>query len=175
MDTNKAKNTTPELFDDAIPDEATPTKEEILMSERDILAGLLELGAEKDDQKNYYPIEIKRSGVLKLSFRIRPITENENQTCYNRASRYAPTKPGQPKVVVETNQALYRSYIIYTATVDEDRGKVWDNKEAQARLGVLQSVEMIDRVLKAGEKERVIDKIDEISGFGDDAEETARD
>ena len=173
-------NTTPEAFDDNVTTEAgeTPvsamTADEILMSEGDILAGLLDLGKTKDEATNYRKIQIKRGGVLKLEFRIRPITEDEVQACSRRATRYAPTKAGQPKKPIETNSSLFRSYVIYTATVDEDRKKVWDNKQAQAALGVLQGADMIDAVLLAGEKGRVLDTIDEISGFDDDLEELAK-
>ena len=58
--------------------------------------------------------------------------------------------------------------------MDEDRKKLWDNKKAQEALNVLQGVEMIDAVLLSGEKDRIIDVINEISGYGDDMEETAK-
>ena len=70
--------------------------------------------------------------------------------------------------------AKFRSWLIYAATVDEDRAKTWDNKQAQEALGVLQGVDMIDAVLLSGEKDRIIDRINEISGYGDDVEETAK-
>ena len=151
------------------------TQEEILMNESDILAGLLDLGKTKDESANYKKIQIKRDGVTKLEFRVRPLTEDESQRCLRSAHRYAPTKPGQPRVVLETDGAKYRSYLIYAATVDEDRMKVWENKKAQDAFGVFQGVDMIDRVLLAGEKSRVIEVINEISGFTSEFEETARD
>ena len=173
------ENTGTEAFDDNIRTEndETPvsamTQEEILMTEGDILAGLLELGKSKSTTENYRKIQIKRDGVLKLEFRIRPISEDEVQFCSRRATRYAPTKPGQPKKPIETNSTMFRSYVIYTATVDEDRAKVWDNKRAMDALGILHGPEMIDAVLLAGEKSRVLDSIDEISGFDEDMEEIA--
>ena len=172
------RNTTPEAFDESVDYEgsgktAPVDTEEILMNENDLLAGLLDLGRSKDESANYHKIQIKRGGVLKLEFRIRPITEDETQVCLRRANRYAPSKPGQPKKVLETNNAKFRSLLIYTATVDEDRAKVWDNRNALEGLGLYEGWEMVDRVLLAGEKSRVLDKIDEISGFDDDMEEFA--
>jgi hypothetical protein len=173
-------NTTPEAFDDTVvqsdgvTESAPMTQEEILMTEGDILAGLLELGKTKDETENYRKIQIKRNGVLKIEFRIRPITEDEVQACSRRATKYAPTKPGQPKKPIETNNALFRSYVIYTATINEDRAKVWENKRAQDALGILQGVDMIDAVLLAGEKSRILDQIDEISGFDDDMDELVK-
>lgn len=174
------KNTTPEAFDDVVVENdgdkpvSKMEREEILMSEKDILAGLLALGNTKDDSENYRKVQIKRKGVRLLEFRVRPISEDENQKCFKQATRYAPSKPGQPKKPIETDQAKYRSFIIYTATVDDDRAKVWDNREAMNQLDVMQGVDMIDRVLIHGEKERVLDVINEISGFGDDMEELAK-
>ena len=68
----------------------------------------------------------------------------------------------------------FRSWLIYTATVDEDRAKLWDNKQAQQAFNVLQGVDVIDCVLLSGEKDRIIDRINEISGYDDEADETAK-
>jgi len=165
-----SRNTTPEMYDDSTPE---ATNEDLLENEGDRLRALLELGNEQDDDKSYRKIQIKRGGVLKLEFRVRQISENENQTCWRRATKYAPTKPGQPKVAVETNAAKYRSLVVYTATIDEDRTKIWDNRAALQQMNLMEGWEMVDRVLKAGEKSRVIDVIEEISGFDNDAEQIA--
>ena len=167
-----AKNTTPELYDE-VQSEEKLSQEEILINENELLAGLLELGGRKDEALSYHKIQIKRNGVVKLEFRIRPVTEDETQSFLKMARKYATTRPGQPKKVIETNNTKLRSLIVYTATVDEDRAKIWDNKSAQTALNILTGWEMVDKVLLAGEKDKVIDKIDEISGFGDDLEETA--
>ena len=162
------------MYDDEIAaDEKPLTQDEILMSESDILSGLLDLGKTKNETENYRKIQIRRDGALKLEFRVRPITEDESQICLKNSNRYAVTKPGQPKRVLESDGAKFRSWLIYTATVDEDRAKVWENRAAQSALGALQGVDMVDKVLLAGEKGRVLDIIDEISGFNDEAEQAA--
>ena len=169
------KNTMPEQYDAAEAGvEAPATQEEILMDENAMLRGLIEAGKEKDDESTYRKIQIKRAGVLKFMFRIRPVSEEESIKCHDHATKFAPRKRGQPKREIETNTSLFRSWLIYTATVDEDRKKLWDNKKAQEALNVLQGVEMIDAVLLSGEKDRIIDVINEISGYGDDMEETAK-
>ncbi len=172
------RNTTPEAFEDAVEygegQSAPMSREETLMNEGDILAGMLALGNRKDEAEKYRKIQIKDKGVLKLEFRVRPLTEDEIQTCVRRANKYAPTKPGQPKRVLDTDNSKGRSYIIYTATVDEDRAKIWDNKAAQDALGIFQGVDMVDKILLAGEKSRVLDVIDEISEYDSVAEEQAK-
>ncbi len=169
------KNTMPEQYDAAEAGVETPaTQEEILMDENALLRGLIEAGNEKDNESTYRQIQIKRGGVLKFVFRIRPVSEEESIACHDHATKFAPRKRGQPKREIETNTAKFRSWLIYTATVDEDRKKLWDNKKAQEALDVLQGVDMIDAVLLSGEKDRVIDVINEISGYDDDMEETAK-
>ena len=164
------ENTTPEFYDDdtGLEDGVPMTQEEILLNEGDILQGLLELGNEQNEEKNYRKIQIKRDGKLKLEFRLRPISEEESQSCWRMATRYAPQKNGQPKVAIETNMVKYRSLLIYTATVDEDRVKIWENKTALNAFNIVQGVELVDKVLKAGEKERIIDVIDDMGGFNED-------
>lgn len=171
---SNTKNTMPESYDEGQGGIQTVSKEDVLMNESDILRGLIEAGQEKDGENAYERIQIKRGGVLKFEFRIRPLSEEESVQCREHATRYAPRKRGQPKQEIETNAAKFRSWLIYAATVDEDRAKTWDNKKAQEALGVLQGVDMIDAVLLSGEKDRIIDRINEISGYGDDIEDTAK-
>ena len=169
-----AKNTMTEIYDENPGGVETLSQEEVLMNEEDLLRGLIEAGTEKEKESAYKRIQIKRGGVLKFEFRIRPISEEESLACHDHATKFAPRKRGQPKREIETNLAKFRSWLIYTATVDEDRAKTWDNKKAQEALNVLTGVDMIDMVLLSGEKDRVIDEINEISGYSDDVEETAK-
>lgn len=169
-----SKNTMPETYDE-IPGVAEPVpQEEILMNEAALLRGLIEAGTEKDSAHSYERIQIRRGGALKFEFRIRPVSEEESLACHDHATKFAPRKRGQPKQEIETNAAKFRSWLIYTATVDEDRAKTWDNRQAQQALNVLQGVDMIDAVLLSGEKDRIIDRINEISGYSDEVDETAK-
>ena len=149
-------------------------QEEILMKEQDILAGLLALDNIRETKAITRVIRIVRDGKVYVEFRVRPISEEESQECHRNATTYVRTKPGQPRIPLETDASKFRSLIIYTATVDEDRAKVWDNKRALDSMNLLQGVDMIDRLLLAGEKSRIIQEIDDISGFGLEAEDTAK-
>ena len=169
-----AKNTMPEPYDESPTGVVTQSQEEILMNEDKLLRGLIEAGKDKDNADSYERIQIRRGGVLKFEFRIRPISAEESIACHDHATKFAPRKKGQPKREIETNMAKFRSWLIYTATVDEDRKKTWDNKKAQEALDVLCGVDMIDAVLLSGEKDRIIDRINEISGYDDGLEETAK-
>lgn len=150
------------------------SSEEILRNEGDILAGLLELGNTRNNPEEYHKIQIRRNGEIKLEFRIRPLSEQEMISCSEQATKYAPPKAGKPRVAMKTDTPKMRSLFIYTATVDEDRKKIWDNPQAKQAMNLLESVEMIDLVLKGGEKEQILNKIDEISGYHDSVEELAK-
>lgn len=172
------KNTTPEAFDEEVEGKKAPTKEEIkedvLDNESEILAGLLELADSKNNPENYETIEIRRHGKVCLTFRLRPISETEINTCRKRATRYAKAKPGKRKEELETDLPQMRSLIIYTATVDEDRKKIWDNPTMKQKLNIIEGHDMIDAVLLGGEKDRVFETIDKLNGYTEDLEETAK-
>lgn len=148
-------------------------KDELLADEPDLLRGLLRAGEERTAET--VSIEIARKGTVYFSFRVRALSEDDYEACREKATVYkSARKLGGISVPERTNTSKYRSLLIYTATVEEDRKVLWDNKEAQKHFGVLNGWQLIDKVLMAGEKEAVVDKIDEISGFDVDLEETAK-
>ena len=165
-----AKNTAPEPYDEGGGQDGPASQEETLLNEAELLQGLLDLAGTKDDPGSHRRMRIWRGGALKIEFRVRPLSEDEQMACIRGASKYAPAKPGQPKRALDTDRALYRSLLIYTATVDEDRAKLWDSKRAQEAYGVLRAADMVDMALLAGEKDRVVDAIEEISGYAGEAE-----
>lgn len=142
--------------------------------EDDILGGLLAAAGYRENEEEIHPVEIAREGVVYFKFRIRPLSEDEYRKCKERYTKYKRNKQLGVRFPEETDTVRYRSALIYEATVPEDRAKLWDNKDAWKRLDVLSGVELIDRVLKAGEKDAVLDLIDNISGYSIIAEETAK-
>lgn len=133
--------------------------------EDDILSGLLSAASFETDENEITPIEIIRNGVVLIKFSIRPLSEGEYNKCRNKYTKYVRNKQLGVKIAENTDTEAYRSALIYQATIPEDRAKIWDNKAAWEKLDVLSGVELISRVLKAGEKDSVCDKLDEISGY----------
>lgn len=150
------------------------TQEEMLMSEQDILAGILAVGKESEEGVTTKLIQIRREGKVQFQFRVQILSEDEQQACWKRATKYAKAKPGQPKKAIETNPSLFRSHMIYAATVAEDRAKVWDNRTAMDAFNIINPVEMVDKLLRPGEKSRVIDEIELLGGYEDDMEELGK-
>ena len=118
------KNTMPEVYDEAPAGVEMQTQEDILMDEAALLRGLIEAGTEKDSESAYKRVQIRRNGVLKFEFRIRPVSEEESLACHDNATKFAPRKRGQPKREIETNAAQFRSWLIYTATVRSEERRV---------------------------------------------------
>lgn len=80
------------------------------------------------------------------------------------------------KMPEDTDGSRYRASIIYQATIPEDRKKLWDNKDAWEALRnsgkqIVRGLDVIENCLMAGEKDRVIDVIDRMSGYSDNIEE----
>ena len=145
-----------------------PTKEEVLQNEDSLLRGLLEAGSYKDDEEFRRKIEIKRGGRTLFSFTVRPLDEEEEIACFRKATPKVPNPAGRhlPKVDGKTNTAAMRSWKIYTATIEEDRRKVWGNEEYKRRKGLVTPIEVIDSLLRSGDKDAVLAVIDAISGSG---------
>lgn len=141
--------------------------------ENDILKGLLAAANYKTEEDNIHPVEIARNGVVLIKFHIRPLSEEEYQTCKEKNTKYTRNKQLGIKFPEETNTIRYRSALIYQATVDEDRERVWNNKSAWKELNVLNGIDLIDKVLLAGEKDAALELIDKISGYSTMMEETA--
>ena len=142
--------------------------------EDDILGGLLAAANYKNDEDEITPVEIARNGVVYFKFHIRPLSEDEYNKCKERYTKYVRNKQIGIKVPEDTDTTSYRSALIYQATIAEDRAKLWDNKAAWKQLDVLSGVELIGRVLKPGEKDKLIELIDKLSGYTTSMEEVAK-
>lgn len=153
------------------------TQAQIRMNEEDIIQGLIsaaDYGAE-----DHQTIEIVREGRVYFRFRIRPLREDEYNQCKKKHTKYVRNRNIGMKMPEDTNSVKYRSELIYQATVDEDRRKLWDNKKVWEALRdkdmqIMNGLDVIEYSLKAGEKDRIIDAIDKLSGYDTALEEVAK-
>lgn len=151
-------------------DDDKMTREELLADEGALLQGLLEAGEQVANADGAATVEIARSGRLLLAFKIRPLTEAEFMACREKATQYkAERRPSgiSIRVAVDHDPAGYRSRVIVLATLPATPGgkTVWEQKEAWQRFNVLNAVDLIDKVLLGGEKERAYNLIERISGY----------
>ena len=158
-------------------EEISLTEEEsrgqLRVHESDILKGLLAAANYKEEEESIHPIEVARNGQVLFSFKIRPLSEEEYQTAKEKNTKYVRNKQLGIRFPEDTNSVRYRSNLIYLATIEEDREKVWNNKDAWKSLNVLNGIDLVDKVLLGGEKDAILEIIDKISGYSVTMEETA--
>ena len=136
---------------------------EIRAHETDLLSALLS----DAEQPETTEIILVRKGQRIGAFTIRGLHEQEVNDCKEQATLYRKSPQLGIRVPESLDSTRYRNLLIYTATVASDRARLWDNKDAQRRAGVRNELELIDKLLLAGEKDAVIKKLDEMCGFGD--------
>ncbi len=158
------------------------TTNQLKITEEDFLQGLIDAACYADDENQTKVIEIIRPGKKKgekrvmFRFSVKPLSEREYNECKKKHTKYVRNRSLGVKMPEDTDNVKYRAAIIYKATIPEDRKKLWDNKAAWEALRdkgmqILSGLDMVEYCLLAGEKDRVIDVIDSISGYGDNLEE----
>lgn len=153
------------------------TKNQMRMNEEDFIQGLINAAGYSTDECQ--TIDIAREGRVFFCFRIRPLSEDEYNRCKEKHTKYVRNKQLGMKMPEKTNAAKYRSELIYQATVEEDRKKLWDNKRVwealrDKDLQIMNGLDVVEYSLKAGEKDRVIEAIDQLSGYESNLEEVAK-
>lgn len=153
------------------------TKALIRANEEDFIQGLIDAAefASEETQR----IDIIREGRLYFAFHIRPLGSQEYENCKKKHTRYVRNKQLGMKLPGDTDRVKYQSAIIYEATVDEDREKLWDNRKIWNALNakkerVMNGLDVIEYSLKAGEKDKILETIDQISGYESNLEEVAK-
>ncbi len=152
-----------------------PSREKVLASEEDMIAGLLAAAEYENDENIIKTVRIERNGKFFFEFKIHPLSEKELTQIRKRSTDYYRNPAGKnlPKVEGDIRMAEFRSRKIYAATCDDDKEKLWDNPKVKAGLkakghDIIESFEVVDAVLMGGEKYQVSEAIDDISGYNDD-------
>jgi hypothetical protein len=119
--------------------------------------------------EEYETFTVKRKGKKLFAFRVRGLTGEEREKCRNDATKMVKNKKlGGIAVPGDFDSAKFGSLLIVTATHPEDKRLLWDNKELMQKANVLAPWQLVDKVLLSGEKDRVIDLIEHLSGFDED-------
>lgn len=151
---------------DELPPDGVPSPEELGASEDDILRSL-DAAAEVDTQV----IAIVRQGRTVLRFKVQSCTQKVYDDCRNdslikeKASGY-----GNVRLNVDVDRTGFNSRLIYHATTDEDRERIWRNRTAWRKYNVLNGWDLIAKVLRNFEMERVCERIDVLSGAAPEIE-----
>lgn len=153
------------------------TKALIRANEEDFIQGLIEAAEFVSEETQR--IEIIREGRLYFAFNIRPLNSQEYEKCKKKHTKYVRNRQLGMKMPEDTDKIKYQSAIIYEATVDEDKEKLWDNRKVWNALNakkdrIINGLDVIECALKAGEKDKILEAIDKLSGYEDNLEEVAK-
>jgi len=147
------------------------TQTALKAKEDDFISGLLQ--AAEDGMTDFREFKVIRGGKFYFSFRLHGLTEQESKDCRNKYTKYVKNRALGTKFADEVDTVKYHSSLIYHATADEDRRRLWDNRMVwkgleQQGKPIINALDVIENTLLAGEKDRAIDVINDLSGFNSD-------
>lgn len=172
---NKNNDSLEQIEDRAFTEEETTNQMKIF--EDDFVSGLLAAADYKTTESK--KIQIVRNDKLFFEFEIRGLSEEEYTRCKKKNTKYVRNKQLGVKMPEDTNAVKYHSAVIYSATIESDRDKLWDNKKIWNALNdkgfqIMNGLDVIENTLLSGEKDRVIEEIDKLSGYEDNLEEVIK-
>lgn len=99
-----------------------------------------------------------------FSFTVKGIDDKIIERATNESTVYVDTEGNKlPEGRVE--QVGYRCRVIFEATIDEDKQRVWSNPRVLDDYGTLDPIDVINDALLPGEKIGVFSVIADLSGF----------
>lgn len=168
---------------DELEPQAPPrlTEDELLTNEDAILEAMFEAGEvdKSPGTQETKVVHVRLKNGKTVYIRLRGLDEDDEERCRKRArSRTKQEKRGRAALLPDVDSALFRSFLILEATVAfclpieteegtafKDVQTMWSRSDLRARLGVQANVDVIDKVLPAGQKSAVIQVIEELSGY----------
>lgn len=145
--------------------------EDMKENEDDYLRGLLEAADDAEEEEK--ELCVSRKGRVFFKFRIHSLSDEKLHDIRKKYTLYEKNRRTGSKVAVGMDTPRLRSSIIYNATVGENGNKIWDDvtvQEGLRRKGkvIINALDVIDAVLLPGEKDMILEAIDELSGFNND-------
>ena len=128
--------------------------------EQDIVSALREAGSWRKDNVQR-EVRITRGENLLFSFKIEPIDEDTWSKCRRQNTR------NKGKRTEELGNSRFLSQVIYEATIDEDKARLWRNKDVWKKFNATNGADVVNIVLKPGEKTKIVETISDISGYDD--------
>lgn len=140
--------------------------------EEDIVTSLLAAAEFRNDDSLMKEIVIARNGREYFTFKIRPVSDEEAAFARKKARVMKKNARGKRiPVEGEIDTPKFNSHLIYIATTEDDRAKIWGNQAILNKYDLMEPWESISVLLTAGEKTSVVSQISEISGMDDDEDD----
>ncbi|EZH67894.1 hypothetical protein DH09_08200 [Bacillaceae bacterium JMAK1] len=146
-------------------EEKEAERQELLENETDLLNSLLD--AHNYKQEKHQKIEIVRDGKRYFSFAVRGIDDQEQDAI---RKKYTSMKGKGKNQRPEFDSVGFVNSLIYNATIEQDKKRLWNNKDFQFKMNLINPTDVVGAVLLAGEKDYVAEIIHDLSGFNDDHE-----
>lgn len=146
--------------------------EEIRKAEPDLLARLKQAGNFRNDPSQWKEVPVIRENekgepYVLFSFRVRPLSREEAQQVRNDHMPLIKNRQTGLSVrdAANFNQAEYECDLIFRATVEEDRKKIWSDRSLWNYYNVLSGPMLVSAMLQSGDVYRAIVAINEVSGY----------
>lgn len=144
----------------------TPLNDEELEEvETNIVDALLNAAAYRQKENHRQPVKIVRNKKVLFRFTLEAIDEDTWRRCRMQNTRT------RGRRLEDTDEARFLSQLIYEATIDEDKQRIWNNKAVWRQLKVLTGVDVVNAVLLPAEKMRLVEEVEKLSGYNDDLDE----
>lgn len=119
-----------------------------------------------EEQEVYISDRFQEDGKP-VAFKIRPLTQDENEAITRKATRTVTVKGQQQKTLDSVD---YSRRLVVAATVYPD----FSNAELCKNYGTLDPLEVPGKMLMPGEYTKLMSAITKLSGFDDDPEEEVK-
>lgn len=142
-------------------------------AELDLVERLFMAAAYKEAADNIVALDITRNGMYLFTLHLHPIGDDDVAKANKEAAIMVKNPNGKhlPKIQASSDKSKYKSWLIYLATTEEDQKQIWGNPALMSKLNVYQPWETIDKLLTLGDKNKLLEKITEISGLDDEEDE----
>lgn len=143
-------------------------------NEDDLLRGLLEAADYASNEEMTF--NISRNGRTYFSFTVHPLSEEKMWQIRKKYTKYVKNRRAGIRQAEELDVAKFRCSVIYNSTIESDKAKMWDNKKLWESLrkkghNIINALDVIEAVLLPGEKDRIMNAIDTLSGYDEDEDD----
>lgn len=108
-------------------------------------------------------MEVKVSERIPLPFKIRAISEAENKAIKKSCQTVTFDKRTHQKVI-DTNYDLYLTRLVIACCIEPN----FKNADLQAKFGVMGAEALVDKLLRPGEYNQLLEAVQKINGFDTD-------
>lgn len=116
-----------------------------------------------EDKKK--PIQIKRNGKPLFTFTIEPLDERTMEKCRRQNTK------NKGRRNEEFDGTRYISQLIYEATIDEDKKRIWRNEEVWRKLNITNGADAVQAILTPAERSELENIMLDMLGFNEDLTE----